>query len=657
MGIRQEQAQRYESFVYGVDDTSPIDSAETKGTLSVALNCDLVDDALVKKRNGYTVVNGTAWSGIARIRKGFEYVKSDGSLQNLVYGEANPVTGTSAKFGKITAPTITDIKTGLVDALQPSIVQFRSLAFVFNGTDDFIYDGTSTRQIGITAPVNAATFNTTINGNLNQSSNYLVIYTYRNSTTGAESSASPASAVMTTGGTAATDGLRVNVTAGDSATADQIRVYRTVAGGSTFFYDTDVAISATTADLVNSDATISVAGRQLEPDNSRLPEKAKYAIIQDNRVFVAGFVSNPNRVQYSKVGQNGSMPESFQAQDFVDCNITDGDKIIGLNRVNSVVLVLKQRSVGKLTPIIVPSSDPELAGSRKYVYEEIARDITGVSNEVFLSVDTFAIWLGTDDIYATDGSQIFRSSTSTLQTTTNGIARRILSTYRTINFTQKTKFSAVNKVDTQQILFSCPRSGQAESDFQFVAHYRNFPLIAFTYYSPGADTSTHPGITAASLFAATESNVRVYYFGDSGTSGKVYKLNSGTNDNGKGIYWDVRLPWDSNGDPSQPKLFHSYYLFAVGDGSGDSITHTFEREKLAIVVDTASTALALDPGSTWGAPAWGSFAWASTSLLPLRFAPHLKAHYGRYGFNNINADQPMSVIGLLRVVTGVPIRR
>jgi len=642
MPIRGEFTKKFPTFTNGVDDTSPVGSRNTENTLSVGLNADFTTGALVKTRAGYTKINTSAWS-TRRVRHGFEYTVSSGVFESLVYGEASTPTGTSGILAKMAGVGVpTTIKSSLADSVKPSIVQFRTLAFVFNGTDDFIYDGTTTRQIGITTPASAPTLNTTINGNLVIIGSYIYAYSYYNSVTGAESSLSASSATLTAGATSILDGIRINIAAGSATTADTIRVYRSVNGGSALFLDGTTAISSTTYDSTVADSALVTAA---EPDNSRLPGTAKYVVSQDNRLFVAGFTANPNRVQYSKIGQFGPSPESFQAADFADCNLNDGDKIIGLGTVNGIVLVLKQRSVGKLIPIGITTGSAEATGSQKYVYVEISPDITSLSHHTLISLDTFAVWMGTDDLYGTDGSQIYR------------FGKRVLGTYTTINFAQKWKFSAINKISAQQLVFSVCRAGQAEPDFQLVAHYRNFPNLAFSYYSPGLNTTTHPGIQAGTIFSATSNGLRIYCFGSSAAVGTVYLLDSGTNDDGLAIYYDCRLPWDDVGDPSTKSLYHSYFIFVSGPSTTSTITHIFERDRVAIIVKTATSTLQPLGAQQWSVPDWVGFSWPTQQIKPVGFFPHLKAYYARYGWQNTNLNEPYSIYNIIRVAQETPLHR
>lgn len=642
MGIRNAEIPTYPTFSQGIDDTTVVNSKDIQGTLSVALNADLVDDSLCIKRRGYTLVNSAADWGTRRVRGGLEYTLDLNTKQVLVYGEGDTVTGTSgilAKLNGTAAPT--SIRTGLLDNIKPSIIQFRNLAFVFTGSESFLYDGTVTRQIGITAPTVAPSFTTTINGDLNQSASYLFSYTYYNSTTGAESSPSPL-LTASTGATGTTDGIRIGLTPGDTTTADKILIYRSVGNGSVLFLEGETLISASTYDSIVADSALS---DQLELDNSRLADSPKYATAVDNRIFLAGFQNNPNRIQYSKVGLNGSMPESYQLLDFVDCNINDGDKIVGIGSVNNLVIVIKEKSFGRLTKMTSIDSGLELQGSTKYIYEEISNETTAVGHHCATVLDNLYVWMGFDDIYASNGSQLLR------------VGRRIRSTIKSLNFTHSHKFSAINKKDSQQIIFSTVSTNATEPDFQIVGHYRNLPTVAFTYYSPGTDRDLHPGLRAGHLMEVTQNKSKIVYFGSSDAVGRVYQMDSGTNDNTKGIYWDVRLPWEGHKNPSAKKMFHSLYAFVFGNGNNYSVTMSFEQDNEANIVKSVSGSLFSTPNSFWDSSFWNTFYWASLRFIPVRFFPHLKAYFGRYGFQNYNADEPVAIKGVVSTIQYSPLHR
>lgn len=629
MAIRNANEKPYGVFSEGVDDTTVIGSPDTRGTLSRGWNTDLVDDSLCKKRNGF-ISNHAAWS-TRRIRGGFEYKKSDGTLEQLLYGEASTLTGISGILGKVNGTsTPTTITSGLLDGVKPTFLQFRTLTFIFNGINNLVYNGVTTRQIGINAPSVGPTLITTIPGDLNTSGSYIWVYTYRNSTLGSESSPSLPSEIIPVGDDAATSGARFSVNPGDSSLADTIRVYRTTSGGQTFFVEQDLAISATSFDSILSDASL---GNELELDNSRLDSPGKFAIINDSRMIVGGFTNNPNRLRFSKVGINGPMPESFQAADFCDCNQNDGDQIVGLGVAGTTVIVVKERSVGKLVKIATSSFGLERTGSQKYIYEEISNGVTGLSHHTIVSQDGLTVWMGRDDFYGTDGSNIYR------------LGKRVRNTLKSLNFSQAHKFSVINKTDTQQLIWSVCRPGEVEPDFQFMGHYRNAGKLAFTYYKPGTNTTTHPGLQAASLFEVTLNKEKKIWFGASSATGLSFQMDTGTSDNTAAIYWDVRLPWEDGGRPAAKKMFHSNYVFAAGAGvaPNNTLTNTFEQDLTEdTIVETATTTLT-STVTNWAAANWGAFNWAKVIFSPIPFFPHVSAHYGRYGYSNTFADQPVAI--------------
>lgn len=633
MAIRDAAGNQFLSFTEGVDNTTAIGSSELQGTLSVAYNTDLVAEDLAKKRAGYDDVS--TWSTY-NIRGGLEYKNVNGNTQNLVYGESSTISGTSGILGTFSGTsTPSTLRSGLRDGIKPSIFQYRSLAYLLNGADNLIFDGTSVRQIGIDGPTGAPSFVTNIAGSQVVSGSYLFAYSYYNSQTGAESNISPVSSSFVSGSTASLAGFTISIVAGNSSLADKIRIYRSVSGGSVLFLEDEIAISSTSYD---STALDSALGTEAELDNSRLPEPATFGLVNDNRVFVGGFPSNPNRLQYSKVGISGPMPESFQALDFLDCNINDGDKIVGLGKASGNVIVIKDRSVGRLVQVASDTGGLERQGSVKYIYEEISSEVTGISHHLIVSLDNIVIWFGKDDIYGTDGSQIFR------------FGKRVRNTIKNLDFNHSNKWSSLVKTDSQQIIFSVTKQDKLEADFQFVGHYRNFPKIAFTFYTAGPVTTTHPGLVVGCFFAATINGITKFFFGSAQASGKIYQMDVGDNDDTYGIYWDMRLPWDGGRQTMAKKHFHSYYLFAAGAGitPDNVITHTFEENTNEIITKTATSTL-VGTNPVWNTPNWGSFNWASVTFNPLKFFPNKKAYYGRYGWNNTYANQPVAVRALAGV--------
>jgi len=641
MAIRNSRKRQYGIFAKGVDNTTVIDSPDIAGTLSVALNCDLVDESLIKRRDGYSS-RSDAWS-TRRIRGGFQYTNVSGVKENLVYGEGSSLTGTSGILARLENDgSFTTLRSGLKDGIKPVFVQVDIRCFLFNGDVNLVYDGSTVRNSGIASTTLAPIQNALITGNLNTSGAYFFVFRYLKTATGARSSPSLASGTMTTGSSSSQAGIRINVTPGDATYADKIEVFRSVAGGQVLFLDGTTSISSTTYDSTVSDAGL---GDELELDDSQLTSPAKFAVLLDNKIFAGGFDDSKNAIRPSKIGINGIMPESYQVGEEIQCNPNDGDALLGLGLAGSRVIVVKNNSIGSLTPIALSVGGLQREGSENYIYREISNEFRGLAHHAIISLGKYCLILGRDNFYLTDGVELKR------------VGRRIANTIRSLNFSQAHKFSVVTKSDTEQILFSVCRENQTEPDFQIVAHYKNFPeLLPFTFYGPGTDTSTHPGIIAGSLWNVTSEDEALVYFGSSQANGRVYQLGVGASDNSNGIYWDCRLPWDGAKNPIAQKIFHSYYLVVTANGpvANNKLTLTFEENTIESIVKTQLITV-VATASTWNNVNWNNFNWAGLSFKIVKFFPGRRAFLGRCGWSNTVANQNFAIKAVGRVIKSVPL--
>ena len=623
MSTKSRQSKPKASFRYGVDITTPLSSPEIAETLSECLNGEMVNNDIIRTRNGYSGVTATKTNYI--VREGIDYVKSDGSRESIVYLESTTITGSSGILGRVNGTTIDTITSGLPDGIKPCLIQARSTLFIFTGISDLIYDGVATRQIGIDFPAVIPSIHSNITGALNTNGSYVFVYTYYNTVTGAESSPSLPSVTLDAG---ANGGIKIQVTAGNSTTADQIKIYRSVSGGNVFFLDGTALITDTTYSSTISDAAL---GNELELDNSRLPEPAKFATLLDNRLFVGGFASNPNRIQYSKVGLVGAMFESFQAADFTDCDPNDGDKIVGIGKMGSKVGIIKQRKAGKLLPMDLPLGGLERSGYQKYIHRSLPAPCTATNHHSIFQLSDRMGWMGKDNIYISDGIDVVP------------IANRISTSVRSLNHNLSYKYSSIVLESSQQVLISVVRLGQSEPDYQFIGHYSNYPVIGWTMFSPGVDPVTHPGLPIASIWPTLLNGNTEYYLGTSNSNGKVCQYSSGTNDDGNAIYFSVKAQWDIGNDAVSKKSFHSinYLATANAPSTTNTLTNTWEEDGKEYVVKSLESTI---PVSTkWATAKWASFKWAGLVYTMIKFFPNRKAYLGRFGFYNSDINSQFAI--------------
>jgi hypothetical protein len=616
----------------GLDTTSPL-SVMREGYVRTAMNGRPGLFGGYDKRGGYANKATSVWTGRSIIG-GIEYESSAGTTSIIVYG----VTASAASgiIGSFEPSAVTNIITGLSHTARPHFVQFDDLLFFFNGEDTpQVYDGTAARQVGITTPIAAPTFSSENNtGSLVPLSAYIGAYTYYNSDTGAESTPSPVSAAHTL--TGANDAIVWSVTAGDSSTADTIRFYRTYANGNALYLDGTAAIGATSYTSTVADAGL---GRPLELDNSRITDltsTANYPTVADSRIFLK---SADNEIRWSKIGQEGPLPESFEAKSFVPCVGRFGthDKIIGTNRINQLPIILKERSIGRLDPIGLPDSTVS-RDNVSYQYREISDTVGAVSHEAAVQVLGELVFIGRDGgIYATDGINV------------RSVADAIDATLGDLGFTatQRPKLSAINDTENQVVLFQVFASAVASTpNVVLVGDYRHYPEFRWTTYEPGPVVGTHPGIKAGCYFNVTNatSGKLDVYFGNIALNGKLYCLGEGDDDDGSGIYFKIVTRPYFAGNPLTWKLFKKAEIQTLGSGNDYDLTVgaiydlSGSEEDLTPVSLFSEGALYDDPGSLYDTSTY-----ADTNLKIVEYHPHRKAKYMQLIFQQTEADAPVSL--------------
>jgi hypothetical protein len=178
--------------------------------------------------------------------------------------------------------------------------------FALNGTDRKRIDSSgNVREWGITAPAVVATLSAGASTGL--TGDYLVKYTYARkdgSTVISESNPSSASASQTL----SNQSLDVTWTASGDGQVTHVRIYRTLAGGTVYFHDQDVAVGTTTIDTNTSDAAL---GGEVATNHDRPPAGTIVA-----GPFYGGllFIAKDNLLYWCLAKQ----PEYYPAASFIE---------------------------------------------------------------------------------------------------------------------------------------------------------------------------------------------------------------------------------------------------------------------------------------------------------------------------------------------------
>lgn len=612
----------------GMDSTSPLQAVK-EGFVRRAWNCRPGLAGGWVKREGYSNFIDNAY-GSRNITGGIEFSVS-GSKRLVVFGTTG--SGTGGRYGYNNAGTVSDITTGLSGTARPCFATFGSLLFFMNGADTpEVYNGTAARQVGITAPVSAPTGSQGTAGSLTQTGTYSYAYTYYNSVTGAESSPSPLYTVTLTG---TNDDVTLTISAGSATTADTIRIYRTVNSGNVLFLEGTAAIGATSYASTIADTALS--STQLELDNTRITtwsSTPNYVQVVTQRIFCR---TGNNEIRYSKIGQSGPMPESFEAKAFADTTGKFGaaDDVVGIAVAGNVPIVLKEKSIGSLRPLGL--AIPGAVDNVVYEYVEQAASVAPVGHHGATEVFGEAIILCRDNIYGTRGQQ----------GDLRPVADPIQATIRALGFSssQITKVSAVNDEKNRCIYFSVfTNSNATKASMILVGDYRLYPNFRWSVYVQGTNTSTHPGIEAACFIPVTNSTdgSRDILFGNFNLNGKTYKMNDGDDDDGYGIYWEIESrPYDM-GSPINQKLFKDTFIYGAGSG-GDYALTVSAKFDLSDSEENVTQLTLFTDGAPWDTAVFDSDNWATQAISPRKFSQHRKASYMAIVMRQTEANAPVTL--------------
>lgn len=655
----------------GLDTASPINLLAA-GFVREARNVNLGTTGGYVKRDGYlnqfTIAN--AETGFS-VRQGIEYKTSTGTSEILLHMSD---TASTAKFGKVQGgvflplqnPSSVDL--ALDPIVRPSFAQVGDSLFYLDGSGDvetpFVYEanGVATRPMGIIAPAAAPTGVLAVGADLNVG-DYLYAYTYAfylNDQLIAESSPSELSATITT--TSGNQNVTLTLAAYPlyananlSHLTISTRIWRTVVNGSILFLEDTVAGNTTTyLSNVSDDALLS---EQIPLDNTRLAQytdydKARFPIVARNRLLV--FHPEQNRGRFSKIGVNGPLPESFPVQNefSVEGKYGAADALVGAGQIKGVPIILKERSVGRLEEVGLPdlgNSEDNVA----YIYREISEVTGAVSHHAQCQVYDELIFLGRDNVYATDGQNV------------RPIAIQIQNLIKGADFSGNRAFriSAINDTKNRRVYIQIFKATTSQHpDLTLVGDYQQYPQFRWTTYETGQDPAAAPGLKVGCFFQteATATGGLDIYFGSSDLVGQYYKMNTGTSDFDAGVEKAIYMRLISRpymfAQPMITKLYKRAKIYAEARDNTYQFEFGAKFDLDATESDTTSYVV-LGVGTVWAPAApinyvWSSgsnaspnLLWTGPSLQEFIFNVHRKAQMMQLVFTQDDEDAPLTLLG------------
>lgn len=634
MGTRNYVSELEYSDAKGLDTTSP-ENLMAPGYVREALNINIGSTGGYVKRDGFQTEN-TLDSGMS-IRQAIEFKNSDNQKETLFYLTND---SSSAKISSTTQ----SINTAIGATNRPSFAQINDSLFIFDGSKTIrpqVYEyemQNKSREMGIEAPSAAPLTNPIVGGSLEEGQ-YVFAYTfayYYKNVLIAESTPSP---VTDSVATALNNQVQLTVAAfpnyinPELAHLDKkIRIFRTVVNGSVLFFEKEEDGSHTSQTLSSRASDFALQSEQISIDNTRLFDygsdyrQSRFPVVVRNRLLV--FHKNKNKGRFSKLGFNGPLPESFPIQNefLVEGQFGSGDAVVGAGQIKGIPIVLKERSIGRLEEIGIPDLGRN-EDSVTYIYREISQYVGAVSHFAQTQVFDELIFLGRDNVYATDGQNV------------RPIAKTIQDTIRKCNFSGDRiyKISAINDTKYKRIYIQVFRDlGAANPNLTLVGDYQQYPEFRWTVYGEGNDAAVYPGISAGCFWQseATANGGLDLYFGNSIGNGKYYKMNTGYSDEFTDgtlapIFMKVVSRPYMFGQPMVEKLFKNARIFV--EAATDTYKFEFcsifnlnSEEEFCVEFEIAGT------GTVWDDYDWApsvnpELIWSGPALQEKVYDPHRKA--------------------------------
>lgn len=535
----------FEDF-YGLASTGE-SYKRPRAYLKTLKNVELTKENKIVKARGYTQLGTAVWNN-NRIQELMQYRTTNFDVL-LGFGVSSAETsGAIATISSqwTTALTFTETLSLSDFSTTPCMFQIRDYAYMFNGTDDKFYNGTSWAAIGCSAPSGEITFSSDIAGELTVSGVYKFAWRWYDSTSGRRSDISPLSAAITVSA-APNDGLRLTIPSETAPTGyDKIEILSTLAFGNQLFVDQSVNAGTTSVDITSSDFVRKENSMYEGVVNTAPSRKYHVAIPVQGIIYAARTDDSKCQVDYSYYSSNyGSMPQSWPAKHFVQCDPSASDLIVGIGYCGAqqapTVMVFKQKSFGKFVQI----------APQRFIYQKIA-DIGCFGQKCIFNIGEMVGW--------TDGSNCYLSNGSSYQKIGGGDDGEAISdTFRSMNQQYRQRVYSCHVSSDKQIRISWVRQGQTYPDRVLLGHYQNLQtngIVKWTTREAGTNSSTHKGVLFSSMVVVLDddNNERVIA-GNSNASGKLFDLDVGATDDSNPIYMEIESRPEAFGDHRNEKLF------------------------------------------------------------------------------------------------------
>ena len=509
------------------------------------LNCHFNVKGQIEKREGYSKYNLTSLGASHPITGLHRRYKQDETKEFLCAWNVNlyEMDATTPWAGtKLKDYTAHDYVVGADK--QTHFIDFKDHTYIANGTQNLMkYGGAFVRSVSMTVPI-APTYTSTSNGSLT-AGDYLFKVTYVDEDE-YESNGGAASAAMTAGADP-NDGLTIVIPVSSDPKVAKRRIYRTIADGTSYYYDGEVADNTTTAYVSSvSDATIKLRAA-LHTDHTAPTAAPDLVSKQRARIVIAA----DEEVSLSHLPSTGQ--EYFP----VDIVFPTGNmqNVSGLAQQRLDFQILTKDSLERLTGV----DEDNFEVKNSFMQEGC------VATRSIVNAENMLLYLGFDGIYYYDGTTGRKMDID--------LSEYI---YDNINPTYAHLASAVYFED--KYIISYPK-GASTVNSETV--YYNFRTRTSGYYNFG--------FSCYSKWNKGGDGLQLY--SGSTTIGQIYRVFNGLDDDGAAIAMqDDTLPMDF-GKPDIWKNYFDIYI-KVKTTTGTALTMYYTLDEGSEQSCTAQTLIA-----------------------------------------------------------------
>lgn len=351
------------------------------------------------------------------------------------------------------------------------------------------------------------------------------------------------------------------------------------------------------------------------------PSGARQSLYYQNRLWIFSATADTSLVYYS----DSTNINSGYATQFVQCDVNDGQKIVGISKyfipgqLEPIIVVEKERSIG------VIFGDGTLANP--YTFVRINQDIGGVNFRT-------AVQYGSDIAYLTPrGVTSYKTDNAITNLSYYYLSEKVRNRFQSLNAAKLDTSAAWYDWKKTRISFAVPESNQ------------NTPNVIWHYDTRLSCWYKERWALGQDCTASLIDIDGTWYHGDS--NGKIYVHDGSGSFDGKPINAFYTTGYMDFGSPVLFKHIIQARLMLRGNGNyGFGISSRLNYGTRA----PRSTTIPLKAGSyTWGGGQWnnnGSYKWGAAPIIFPRYFPGGDFQNIQFTFTQSGINQPVDLFEL-----------